>query len=87
MGATGKLIDYFMKVSDYGGIRTEIRGNRYICLEGCDGIIDYSQEEISVKAGKMNICLKGRNMRIDFYSAEGIVVEGVLNTVEYSYNF
>lgn len=87
MGTTGKLTDYFMKVTDYGGIRTEVRGNRYVCLEGCDGIIDYSHEEISVKAGKMKICLKGRDLRIDYYSAAGIVVEGVLSSVEYGYKF
>lgn len=76
-----------MNVSDYGGVRVEVRGSRYACLEGCDGIISYSDTEVRVRASKLRIRLSGRDLRIDFYSTEGIVVVGAIAAVEYGYDF
>lgn len=85
MGATGKLIDYFSKVPEFAGVRTEVRGSRYVCLEGCDGIISYSGDEVAVRAGKLRITVLGKDLKIAFFSAEGIVVEGRVNSVNYGF--
>lgn len=74
-----------MNVTDISGVRTEVMGSRRVCFEGCDGIEAYSEEEIRVKAGRLCICLRGRALQIAFFSREGIVVEGVLKELSYSY--
>ena len=85
MGTTGKLMEYFAKTGEFSGVRTEVRGSGTVCLEGCDGIIDYSHEVIAVRAGRMRIDVIGSDLRIGFFSAEGILIEGRVSSVNYSY--
>jgi len=65
------------------GFRMEISGNREAVLEGCGGVLEYSEEAIRVRAGKMSIRFTGRNLKIKCLTADSLVVEGYLTGLEF----
>lgn len=67
------------------GARTEICGNRSVTVDGCSGIIEYSDETVSVKAGKIKITITGKNLIIVIFTEDCVVVEGFILNVGYSY--
>lgn len=66
-------------------VRVEICGNRSACIDGCGGIVDYTEDEITVKAGRMKIRFSGRNLRLAVLTDSAAVIEGVIARVEYGY--
>ena len=37
----------------------ELSGNRRAVVDGCDGILDYGEEQVSFRAGRLTLCLSG----------------------------
>jgi len=65
------------------GFRMEISGNREAVLEGCGGVLEYSEDSIRVRAGKMSVRFTGRNLKIKCLTADSLVVEGYLTGLEF----
>lgn len=65
------------------GFRLEISGNREAVLEGCGGVLEYSEETIRVRAGKMSVRFSGRGLKIKCLTADSFVVEGYLTGLEF----
>lgn len=50
-----------------------------------DGILDYGEEQVSFRAGRLTLCLSGRDLRLVKLTESAAVVEGFLQRVEYLY--
>lgn len=67
------------------GTVTEIYNNKKIVIDGCDGIIDFSDEIISIKSGRLKISIVGNRLKIIIFSKYNIVIEGYITSVNYTY--
>ena len=66
-------------------VRTEICGNRNAVIDGCVGVIDYTDSLVCVKAGRLKISVVGRDLRLTVLTDCTAVVEGYIAKVEYGY--
>lgn len=62
----------------------ELSGNRRAVVDGCDGIVDYSEEVVLLRAGKLFLRMEGRGLRLKRLTEDSAVVEGFLTRVEYT---
>ena len=56
----------------------ELSGNRRAVVDGCDGILDYGEEQVSFRAGRLTLCLSGRDLRLVKLTESAAVVEGFI---------
>lgn len=68
------------------GAVTEIQGNKRLILDGCDGIVDYSDDEIILRAGRLLVRINGRDLRIKTLTEGAAVAEGLITEVKYGYS-
>ena len=61
----------------------ELSGNTQATVEGCGGILEYSDEVVRVKTGKMVTKFTGRNLKIRCLSCDALVVEGFVTAIEF----
>ena len=74
-----------MKEYTTEGPRVELLGNRTAVIDGCDGIIDYSDERVLVKMGRLMTELNGKSLRLKLLTEDSAVVEGFIHSVKYEY--
>lgn len=67
------------------GTRTEIENNKRVIIDGCDGIIDYSDDEVIVKSGRLKITTVGRQLRLKVLTDSAAVIEGFIMSIHYGY--
>lgn len=60
-----------------------LKGNREIIIDGCQGIIEYSDCLISINIGKSTLRLIGFDFSISDYSESNIMVRGVIKNIEF----
>lgn len=68
-----------------GGAVIELTGNRSAVIDGCDGILDYDDTQVILRTGRLTVRLTGRSLRLRRLTESSAVIEGVLQSVEYSY--
>ena len=61
----------------------EAEGNREISVDGCRGILEYTQDKVRLNAGKLIITFVGDNMEIKAYSEIQTVISGNILSVEF----
>ena len=67
------------------GSRIELIGNRSAVIDGCDGIIDYDDEKVIVRTGRLTVRFLGRSLKLKRLTADSAVIDGVIQSVEYNY--
>ena len=68
-------------VSGYAHI--EMSGNREIIIEGCRGVLEYSDQRIALNTGKLTVRLCGCDMTILSMQGSQAVIKGVITCVEF----
>lgn len=68
-----------------GGAVISVTGNRSAVVDGCDGIVDYDQEKVILRTGRLTVQFSGRDLRLRRLTENSAVIEGVISSVEYSY--
>lgn len=68
-----------------GGSVIEITGNRTAVVDGCDGIVDYDDEKVIVRAGRLTVRFSGKSLKLKRLTESAAVVEGFISSVEYTY--
>lgn len=68
-----------------GGAVIELTGNRSAVIDGCDGIVDYDDEKVIVRTGRLTVRLLGRGLRLKRLTENSAVIEGFITAVEYTY--
>lgn len=61
----------------------EINGNTEAVVEGCGGVLEYSEESVRIRAGKMIVRFAGRGLTIKCLTSESLVITGFLTGIEY----
>ncbi len=67
------------------GTHVQILGNKEIIIDGCDGVINYNENSVSVKSNRLKITIEGENMRIKTLSDKDISLKGFIKSVNYEY--
>ena len=52
-------------------------------MEGCQGILEYDDDVVRVRAGKLVVRFTGRNLKIRCMTADSLVVDGFLRGMEF----
>ncbi len=68
-----------------GGAVISVTGNRSAVVDGCDGIVDYDQEKVILRAGRLTVRVNGQKLRLRRLTEDSAVIEGVISSLEYSY--
>lgn len=68
-----------------GGAVIELTGNRFAVIDGCDGVLDYNEEQVLVRAGRLTVRFAGQGLRVKRLTENAAVLEGTIRAVEYSY--
>ena len=68
-------------VSGYAHI--EMSGNREIIIEGCKGVLEYSDRIIALNTGKLTVRLCGCDMTIISMQGSQAIIKGVITCVEF----
>lgn len=74
-----------MEQKGTGGSLIQITGNRTAVVDGCDGIVDYDDEKVILRSGRLTVRLSGRALRLKRLTEDSAVIEGFLTAVEYTY--
>lgn len=68
-------------VSGYAHI--EMSGNREMIIEGCKGVLEYSDCMIALNTGKLTVRLCGCDMTILSMQGSQAVIKGIITCVEF----
>lgn len=68
-----------------GGGVISVTGNRSAVIDGCDGIIDYGGEQVTLRSGRLTVRITGRGLRLKRLTGSSAMVEGLIQALEYSY--
>ncbi len=63
----------------------ELTGNRCAVIDGCDGIVDYNDERVILRTGRLTVHFSGRNLKLKRLTENSAVVEGFISSLEYTY--
>ncbi len=67
------------------GLHTQIYGNKQVIVDGCQSVLDYTDDSVSLKCGRLKVCIKGTEIKIRILSDTQAVVEGIIQAVNYEY--
>lgn len=67
------------------GPRVELFGNGRVIVDGCDGILEYGDHTVTVKAGRFHVCINGQKLKLKTLTEDTAVVEGVISGVQYQF--
>lgn len=78
----GKTVDF---PSDPFGRTAHITllGEKEAVIDGCYGIVEYSECLIKINIGNKLLCISGCNFDISDYSATAMTVRGVIKSIEF----
>lgn len=68
-----------------GGAVISVTGNRSAVVDGCDGVVDYDEEKVILRAGRLTVRINGRRLRLTKLTKCSAIVEGVISSLEYTY--
>ena len=74
-----------MEQRGVGSSVIELTGNRFAVVDGCDGIVDYNDEKVVLRTGRLTVNFSGRNLRLKRLTENSAVVEGFISSLEYTY--
>ena len=66
-----------------GVTHMEISGNHEVIIEGCGGIIEYTDQVVRVKTGKTITKFSGRGLIIKCIQVDSLVVQGFITAIEF----
>ena len=61
----------------------ELLSNREAVVEGCQGVLEYDDTTVRLNMGNMIVRFLGRNLQIKGMTADSLVVEGFITSIEY----
>lgn len=74
-----------MEKQGSGGAVVSITGNRCAVVDGCDGVMDYDEERVILRTGRLTVRISGRGLRLTSLTENSAVIQGTIGAVEYTY--
>lgn len=84
-----KKTKWVLKGSAFGrserltGAHIEMISNREICIEGCRGVIEYTDAYLKLNLCKGALIVIGSNLDITLFEGKTITICGTINSVEF----
>ena len=73
-----------MKKEDlFEGAYIELRGNSDLLVEGCEALLGYDENLISLQIGKQTLNIQGRHMQMRYLSEKKVGISGYIKGVLY----
>ena len=63
----------------------EVSGNHEVVLEGCGGIIEYTDDVVRVKTGKSITKFNGKNLEIKCIQIDSLIIQGFITSIEFQF--
>ena len=64
--------------------RIELAGNRELAVEGCVGITEYGENEVSMSLGALTMKVRGSGLLIRSFDLHCLVINGLIEAVEFA---
>ena len=61
----------------------EAIGNREVCVDGCEGIADYTETEVSLILCDGALTLRGEELELKSFSCGRVSVSGIIRSINY----
>lgn len=65
------------------GLRIELLQNRQAIVEGCKGVLEYSEECIRLGSDRLIVRFKGRGLLLKTFNSSSAIVEGQIDSVDF----
>lgn len=73
-----------MEQKGTGGSVITLTGNRLAVMDGCDGIVDYDEEKMIFRTGRLTVRISGHGLRLKRLTEHSAIIEGYIEGLEYS---
>ena len=67
----------------YGAVLVSITGQQEILIENYRGILEYSQNHISLQTKTCRLVVRGKNLNISYYTNEEMKITGMIDSLIY----
>lgn len=67
----------------YGAVLVSITGRQEILIENYRGILEYTQNHISLQTKTCRLVVRGKNLNISYYTNEEMKITGVIDSLLY----
>lgn len=67
----------------YGAVLVSIIGRQEILIENYRGILEYTQNHISLQTKTCRLVIRGKNLHISYYTNEEMKITGWIDSVLY----
>lgn len=64
-------------------IRLEFQGNREVILEGCTGILEYTDEMVRINSPKYVLRFRGRDLQVRAMTQDSIILCGYIQELSF----
>ena len=64
--------------------RLEFSANREAVIEGCKGILEYSDTVVRLSVDRMVVRLRGRDLELKSMSSSTVAVRGIIASVDFT---
>ncbi len=61
----------------------EVSGNTSATIDGCRGVLEYSETVIRVSLGQVTLQMKGRGLTLKCISPTSLIINGFITAIEY----
>lgn len=65
------------------GAHIELFSNKSALIDGCAGVIEYTDEYVKLNIGKGTVSICGTNLQIVYFDAEQLSLSGKISNIEF----
>ena len=63
--------------------RIEMSGNREIIIDGCKGVVEYTENNIRISLGESVLSLSGDNLLIQSFDNDVVIINGQISDIDF----
>ncbi len=64
--------------------KIELLGNKEAVIEHCQGVLEYNDQVVRIRAGRLMLKFTGRDLNLRTMTGDSVVVEGYFTSVEFA---
>ena len=64
--------------------RIEMTGNREIIIDGCKGVVEYTENNIRLSLGESVMSLSGDNLLIQSFDNDVVIISGQISDIDFT---
>lgn len=64
-------------------LRISFSGNREVTVEGCRGVVEYTEESVKLNTGKYLVGFSGRGLQLRNMNEYDLIIDGFIISMEF----